>query len=72
KQCLPYNPKELKLKEKYTFPITETREITMFLNKVRGDYCIPILFPKQYSDLNFTNKPDLPDFPEQITHIDIQ
>ncbi|CAG8544755.1 21631_t:CDS:2, partial [Gigaspora rosea] len=33
KQCLPYNPKELKLKGKYTFPITETGEITVFLNE---------------------------------------
>ncbi|CAG8807529.1 7225_t:CDS:1, partial [Gigaspora rosea] len=65
-------PKELKLKGKYTFSITETREITAFLNEVKGDYRIPIPFPKQYSDLNFTNKPDLLDFPEQITHITIQ
>ncbi|CAG8591828.1 12304_t:CDS:2, partial [Gigaspora rosea] len=72
KQRLPFNPKELNLKGKYTFPITETGKISVFFKEIRGDYRIPIPLPKQYSDLNFMNKPDLPDTPEQITDIHFQ
>ncbi|CAG8610083.1 7582_t:CDS:2, partial [Gigaspora rosea] len=72
KQRLSYNPKELNLKGKYTFLITKTEEISAFLKKVRGDYRILVPLPKQYSDLNFMNKPDLLDNPKQITYIKIK
>ncbi|CAG8562584.1 19192_t:CDS:1, partial [Gigaspora rosea] len=62
----------LNLKGKYTFPITESGDLAVFIDEVWKNYRIPISLPKQYSDLNFMNKPDLPDTPERITEMDFQ
>src|SRR6185437_9253508 len=60
KKRLPKEPSELKLKNEYKFPLTDLTTVRNFIAETIDEYHIPELLPGPYTDINFTNKPELP------------
>src|SRR6185437_14297343 len=56
---LPKEPLELKLK-KYFFPVTDLTTVQKLITEIEDDYYIPEPLPTEYTEINFTNKPELP------------
>jgi len=60
KKRLPKEPSELKLKNEYKFPLTDLTTVRNFIAETIDEYHIPEPLPGPYTDINFTNKPELP------------
>jgi hypothetical protein len=56
---LPKEPSELKL-NKYSFPLTDPTTVKDFITEIEDEYYIPEPLPVEYTEINFTNKPELP------------
>ena len=60
KKRLPKEPSELKLKNEYKFPLTDLTTVRNLIAEIIDVYHIPEPLPSPYTDINFTNKPELP------------
>lgn len=60
KRKLPPAPSDLKLRNSYNFPIDNLQILREFIAEAAQDHFIPEPLPIAYTNLNHTNKPDLP------------
>ena len=69
---LPDTPSSLKLRNTFTFPINNQQILQEFLAEVAQNYFIPEPLPATYTNLNHTNKPELPwDF-RKLNNVEIK
>jgi len=67
KMLLPKDPEKVVTQKVYKFPIESTEELTEFIAEIESRYRYPVPLPSKYSELNPTDKPELPHDHTQIS-----
>ncbi|CAG8843210.1 30103_t:CDS:1, partial [Gigaspora margarita] len=62
-------PANLKLRNKYTFPITEKVTCKQFIKEIKEEFHIPEPHPIQYANINYTYKLELPEDFKKVEEI---
>ncbi|CAG8601407.1 3024_t:CDS:1, partial [Gigaspora margarita] len=60
KRRLPSSPEALKISTQYTFPITEKEIALQFISQIKKEYNVTEPMTREYIQINFTDKPNLP------------
>ena len=71
KSTLPTDPKDIRTKGSYNFPINDVTIAKVFLAEIESEYKFGIPLPLEYMIVNPTDKPNLPADPTLVTAVHI-
>jgi len=71
KSRLPEDPKKVKTELVYEFPIENKEMAQHFISEIKNRYIIPIPMPENYMTVNHSDKPLLPNDPNDVKHVNL-